>query len=155
MLCHPTLVSNVLFAGSLKGFYTLLPITKHYYITMPPPTTLHPPSPPPGTPRMQSSVLQLEREAAMREAALAAAGEEVASLHESNRAAQMAANQYLLDLQASSLVPRVLQWSVCERAERKVGDVVGTGLLNSGLGDCLMDQFFNCLTERLASWHSN
>lgn len=44
-------------------------------------------------------MLQLEREAALREAALAAAGEEAASLQEAARAAQMAANQYLLDLQ--------------------------------------------------------
>jgi hypothetical protein len=47
----------------------------------------------------QATVLQLEREAALREASLAAAGEEVVSLQEANRAAQMAANQYLLDLQ--------------------------------------------------------
>jgi hypothetical protein len=41
----------------------------------------------------------LEREAALRESALAAKLDEVASLQEGLRGAQMQINQYLLDLQ--------------------------------------------------------
>lgn len=47
-------------------------------------------------------MLQLEREAALRESALAAKADEVSSLIEQGRASQMQINQYLLDLQVSN-----------------------------------------------------
>ena len=49
--------------------------------------------------RAESTAAQLEREAAMREAALAARVDEVASLHEATRAAHVQNNQYVMDLQ--------------------------------------------------------
>lgn len=59
--------------------------------------------------RHQSGLSQLEREAAMREGALKAKADEVASLTEANRAAQANINQYVMDLQVSvaGLVSRV------------------------------------------------
>lgn len=48
---------------------------------------------------LSSSVGQLEREGAAREAALAARGDEAASLAEAHHAAQAQAQQYVMDLQ--------------------------------------------------------
>jgi hypothetical protein len=53
--------------------------------------------------RAESTAAQLEREAAMREVALAARADEVASLHEATRAAHMQNNQYVMDLQVGGL----------------------------------------------------
>jgi hypothetical protein len=49
--------------------------------------------------RLQSTVAQMEREAASREAALAAKADEAASLAEASRAAQAQIAQYVMDLQ--------------------------------------------------------
>jgi hypothetical protein len=49
--------------------------------------------------------LQLEREGALRESTMSAKAEEVASLQDRLRAAQMEINQYILDLQVSSSCP--------------------------------------------------
>ncbi len=53
-------------------------------------------------PAQQASIMQLEREAALREAALKSRSDEVASLSDALRAAQAQCNQYLLDLQVGS-----------------------------------------------------
>jgi hypothetical protein len=57
--------------------------------------------------RLQSTVAQMEREAASREAALAAKADEAASLAEASRAAQAQIAQYVMDLQVSNKWPEV------------------------------------------------
>ena len=54
---------------------------------------------PPVSRRSESTCAQLEREASMREAALAGNRDEVASLQEANRAAHAQNNAYVMDLQ--------------------------------------------------------
>ncbi|KAJ9515516.1 hypothetical protein QJQ45_021666, partial [Haematococcus lacustris] len=73
--------------------------------------------------RLQSSVGQLEREAANREAALAARGDEAASLAEATRAAQAQINQYVMDLQAFERQVDVLsrQLARCEQELEDTG----------------------------------
>jgi len=57
------------------------------------------PTAPPVSRRSESTCAQLEREASMREAALAGNRDEVASLQEANRAAHAQNNAYVMDLQ--------------------------------------------------------